>query len=187
MWVLGCNCPPPPTENVRKEKVERREGEAGSGGPRRTARRRARAPGGQTMRPSESSLGGKASAAEAPIIIIEGNGAEAPRSSALFYIIRPRPRRTRTGARLLPRRVHAPRGLLGPAPPAWLGRAPRGAALKLRCAPPAALTCRTHWAGLAQPFWAPRRRPLSLVASPATLTGARVKPAGRPFWCGRIP
>ena len=67
--------------------------------------------GGETGRRSRAPWGESKRGREAPIIIIGGNGAEAPSSSALFYITQPRPGRTRTGARLLPRRVHA-RGAL---------------------------------------------------------------------------
>lgn len=135
--------PRPRGDTVQEGQMDRGEGEAGGGGPSRTdgagsgrARRRNR----ETQ---PSSLGESKRGREAPIIIIGGNGAEAPSSSALFYITQPRPGRTRTGARLLPRRVHA-RGALralprpSARPPAWLCRCPaRGRArVQVRAARP---------------------------------------------------
>lgn len=80
-------------ENVGKEQMDAGQSEAG----RRTqADGRADSErGAERMRRSEGSPGGKANAGEAPIILIEGNGAEAPGRSALFYIRQPRPGRAR--------------------------------------------------------------------------------------------
>lgn len=113
-----------------------RLGEAGKGG--RTGPRESEA-GGETRRPSETALGaGSKRCTEAPIIIIAGNGAEAPSSSALFYIIGPRPRRTRTALGSSRAESRAPGPLCTPPAPA------PPAALKFRCAPPGLLTCLTH-------------------------------------------
>lgn len=111
--------------------------------------------GGATVRRSRAPSGESQRCREAPIIIIGGNGAEAPRSSALFYITQPRPRRTRTCARLLPRRVHALGRFLGPSPPRVALPLPRRAALKFRCAPPGRALLPDSPAGFSA---SPRRR-----------------------------